>query len=269
MDLPSLVVGAVLGTIFGFVGERTLPRVWRFLFRPKDLKTHVELDADPPTTIRFQTDPAIFEADLPNWIGAAYMLPAGDIADFGPPPSAYCREWREWARARHGVDAGATKVQVIVEGRAESTVVIDRVEVNVWQRVAPIEGTLVRCLVGGAALQPRELGVRLDDERPQAEYFREAGPEGGTSESFTFKLAPGDVEIFRLYATAEEHYVEWTASLHYLVDGARKSIELDDGGEPFKTTGISRAKRVFDSIGDGQWRRGDGWARRFRSRSSR
>jgi hypothetical protein len=74
-------------------------------------------------------------------------------------------------------------------------------------------------------------------------------------ESFTFKLAPGDIELFRLYATAERHYVEWTASLHYLVDGVRKSIELDNGGGPFKTTGISPTKRVVDSIGDGRWER--------------
>jgi hypothetical protein len=255
MDLPSLVVGAALGAVFGFVAQRTLPPVWRFLVRPKDLKAHVELDAEPPTTIHFQTDPAVFEADLPNWIGAAYMLPDRDIADFGPPPSAYCREWREWARARHGVDAGATKVQVIVEGRAESTVVIDRLEVNVWQRVAPVEGTLVRCVTGGAALQPRELGVRLDDERPQATYFRAPGNEGETSDSFTFRLAAGDVEVFRLYAIAERHYVEWTATLHYAVDGLRKQIELDDGGEPFKTSGISRAKREFNRGVDGRWQR--------------
>jgi hypothetical protein len=271
VDLPSLVVGAVLGAVFGFVAERTLPQVWRFVLRPKDLRTHVELDAEPPT-VRFLTDPAIFEADFPNWIGAEYMLPDGDIADFGPPPSAYCREWREWARAHNGVDARASKVQIIVEARAENTVVIDRLEVNVWNRARPIQGTLVRCLVGGAALQPRELGVRLDDERPQAAYFREAGNESGTTESFTFKLGPGDVEVFRLYAIAERHYVEWTATLHYAVDGVRKSIELDDGGEPFKTTGTSGAKRAFDSIGDGRWRptsrreRALGHARRLRRR---
>ena len=110
---------------------------------------------------------------------------------------------------------------MIVEGRAESTVVIDRLEVNVWRRAGPVEGTLVRCLVGGAALQPRELGVRLDDERPQAAYFREGRQR-------------------------ERHERE----LHVQA--------RDDGGEPFKTTGISRAKRVFDSIGDGQWQRGNG-----------
>jgi hypothetical protein len=175
VDLTSLVVGALLGAVFGFFADRMLPPVWRSITRPKELEAHVEVDQ----TIRFELDPAVFEADLPNWIGAAYMLPDRDIAEFGPPASEFCREWREWARAQRGVDARATNVQVTVERLGENTVVIDGLEVNVWKRTPAVEGTLVECLVGGAAIQPRELGVRLDDERPQAAYFREPGTRVG------------------------------------------------------------------------------------------
>jgi hypothetical protein len=249
----ALIVFTALATaVIGFVVVRYGPGLERFLGR-RPVRARVELDAVAPR-IATQLDPAVFESGLPNWEAYGYVFPLR-IEEVGIPPSSLCREWREWARPKGGVDGRWTKVQVMVEGRAEGQVVIDRLDVEVLGRHEPKSGTYVFCPVGGASASPREISIRLDND-PSSVGFIEQGYEPATE--FLFTLGKGEVETFRIYAMTDRYYCEWIARLSYVADDKRGSIEISDEGEPFRTTGITNAQAYVWS--DGGWTEHDDFA---------
>ena len=145
------------------------------------------------------------------------------------------------------MDADVTKVQVIVEGTAER-VTIDSMEIDVQHRAEPLRGAHALCQVGGASASPREILVELDPNPPRVRYFSQGGDP---SEPFLFTLGKDEAETFRIYAVAAACYCEWVASLHYVVDGKRMTLAIDDGGEPFRTTGSRDAQNYIWS--EGAW----------------
>jgi hypothetical protein len=244
-EVTLIVVGAVATAVVGFIVIRYGPSVERFLGR-RPVRARVELDAVPPR-IGTQSDPAVFEAGFPNWEAYGYVFPL-NIDEVGIPPTSICREWREWARPKGGVDARWTKVQVVVEARTEGQVLIDRVEIELLRKREPISGTYAFCPVGGASASPREIFVRLDDDPPSIRFV-ERGDEPVTE--FLFTLGHGEVETFRVYAVAERRYCEWIARLSYVANGRRDFIEISDEGDPFRTTGVTNAQ-AYAWMGD-EW----------------
>jgi hypothetical protein len=77
MEFGSLVVGAVVGTVIGWMGSEFLPILWR------------RIQQRPPVIIHVETNPAIFEAGLPPWIGYSFVFPGEGIP--GPPPPGPCQ----------------------------------------------------------------------------------------------------------------------------------------------------------------------------------
>lgn len=244
-EVTLIVVGAVATAVVGFIVIRYGPSVERFLGR-RPVRARVELDAVAPR-IATQADPGVFEADFPNWEAYGYVFPTG-IDEIGVPPTAICREWREWARPKGGVDARWTKVQIVVEGRCEGQVLIDRLEIELMGKREPISGTYAFCPVGGASASPREIMLRLDDDPPSVSFV-ERGDEPVTE--FLFTLGQGEVETFRIYAVTERHYCEWIARLSYVANGKRDFIEISDEGDPFRTTDITNA-RAYAWLGN-EW----------------
>jgi hypothetical protein len=60
VDLASIVAGAIVGTVIGWMGKEFLPPLWR------------RIQGRPPVIIHVETNPAVFEAGLPR--GSATAL---------------------------------------------------------------------------------------------------------------------------------------------------------------------------------------------------
>ena len=223
MDVASTVVGAAIGTVIGWMGKEFLPPLWR------------RIQGRPPVIIHVETNPAVFEAGLPPWIGYGFVF-AGDFQP-GPPPPGPCQEWWAWAKESGGVDAGITKLRLTLIGDESATVVIDALRVAVTKKRDPLDGAYIVCTVGGAEITTRHIAVDLDlFGEPTTRYVRDGGESTGR---FGFQLARGEVEIFNIEARAEGSYCEWVAELFLLVDGKRQTISISDEGRPFRTTAPS------------------------------
>jgi len=235
MEFGSLVVGAVVGTVVGWMGNEFLPLLWR------------RIRQRPPVIVHVETNPAIFEAGLPPWIGYGFVFP-GEVSP-GPPPSGPCQDWWAWAREHGGVDAGTTKLRLTLVGDDRVTVLVDALQVTIMHQTSPLAGSYAICPVGGADISTRHIAVDLDgSSQPMTTYIKDGG---GSAGRFAFQLAAGQVEVFNIEARAEFSYCEWQAELFLLVDGQRKTIVIDDDGRSFRTTAASDATML--SWTDGQW----------------
>ena len=86
MDLASIVAGAIVGTVIGWMGKEFLPPLWR------------RIQGRPPVIIHVETNPAVFEAGLPPWIGYGFVF--ADEVQPGRPPPGPCQEWWAWGRVQ-------------------------------------------------------------------------------------------------------------------------------------------------------------------------
>jgi hypothetical protein len=236
VEIVSLVVGAVIGTVIGWMGSEFLPILWR------------RIQQRPPVIIHVETNPAIFEAGLPPWIGYGFVFPGEGSP--GPPPLGPCQDWWAWAREHGGIDAGTTKLRLTLVGDDRVTVLVDALQVTIMHQGSPLTGSHVVCPVGGAALSIRRITVDLDgSSQPMTTYI---GDSGGLAARFAFQLARGQVEVFNIEAHAERSYCEWQAELFLLVDGKRKTMVIDDNGRSFRTTAASDANML--SWAGEQWK---------------
>jgi hypothetical protein len=80
--------------------------------------------------------------------------------------------------------------------------------------------------------------------------YRDAG--GGYLKSLGFSLKKGEVERIQIEARAAAMVCSWSAELHLLVDGHRRTIEITDAGKPFQTAGIDDLEPY---IWDGGWKK--------------
>ena len=199
--MQSVTIAAVLllliGAVIAYVVPRVLPHIARFLHRPAALRTRVEHDPEPPLAthepqvvtsesrkldvhfpkISSEVDPAVFEHGFPNWESYGYVFDLG-LNQLGSPPTNVCREWRTWARSLGGVDANATKLQLTLEGRNDSEIRIDRLEIDVTRRREPLQGIHAVCPVGGAAASPRQIYVDLDADPPRVQFVERGDAPG-------------------------------------------------------------------------------------------
>ncbi len=223
MDFGSAVTGAVVGTVIGWMGNEFLPMLWR------------RIQGRPPVIIHVETNPAIFEAGLPPWMGYGFVFPE-EVA-LGPPPSGPCQNWWAWAKENGGVDAAITKLRLTLVGDDKATVLVDALQVTIMNQGDPLDGEYVVCPVGGADITVRHIAVDLDgSSQPVTRYVKDGGESTGR---FAFQLARGQVEVFNIEAHAGYSSCEWQAELLLLVDGKRRTIAITNDGKSFRTTAVS------------------------------
>lgn len=216
----GVLAGALLSSVVAWAVAYFAPGIWKKLARRPPLIVHVE------------TDPAIMYAGQPNWDGFAFVsdrIPS----HIGQPPGPVCREWRRWISGAGIFDADRTELRVSLLGKTDSTVLVDGVRVISLARGSP-HGTKYMCPVGGAEGSPRRLELDLD-WNPGVVRFVAAGDE--PTGPFLLTLARNEVEVLLIEARASRAAVEWTAELLFLVDGKRMTVELNDAGGPFRTSG--------------------------------
>ncbi|MBO3752153.1 hypothetical protein J5X84_39345 [Streptosporangiaceae bacterium NEAU-GS5] len=189
------------------------------------IATNVEessTEADP-VKVAVETNPAKVGAFSDMRQGMVIPL----VKEVHDSPGEGCGNFHDWARAKHGVDADATRMQITVQGRAAGETLISKMRVIIVQRLAPIKGLTVECPSAGS-VSLRLLAVDLDQRNPQLEY---AGKR-----PFGFTIAAGETETFIVTALASKAHYLWRIEMDVVAGETKSVIQVDDNGKPFETT---------------------------------
>jgi hypothetical protein len=227
------VVGGVYALAAGALGEDTKA--------PVSMTVDVNPAASDPTELSIS--PVSFW--FPRTLAGLGRAPGSSSA-----PSDSCRQWRPWALANGGYDAGTTRMDLFVQAHAGSAVVVEGMDVSVRRRPRA-RGVNLICPSGGATPNRRRIFVNLDRDPPQALY---AGiEERPNPRPLQFTLRETETEILEVSAYTRRCLCTWRGSLRLLVNGRRMTLPIDDHGEPFRTAATGHSDSyVWESSG---WRR--------------
>ncbi|MGN9757933.1 helix-turn-helix domain-containing protein [Streptomyces sp. SD31] len=156
-----------------------------------------------------------------------------------PPPPAP-QDAGTWAAAENAVHGGQTMVEIAVQGRTSTAVVLEALRVRVVGRSAPLEGTSYAMDNGcGGALTPRYFDVDLDKDRPIARPAD--GNDTGTpipAMKLPYRVSAEDPEVLLVDARTESCDCGWYLELDWSSQGRTGTIRIDDHGRPFRTTSV-------------------------------
>lgn len=218
----SGLVGAVLGLLVtGLLHPLAdrLEQVSRRLWRVRPLLVHIEQDR------------RLIWAGSPPWVPAAVWVPT--LPTDAPPADA--NDWSAWAARLGGHDADVTMLQVTLQARRDVAVVVDRPAVRHCRSELSL-GAVLLCPVGGADLLPRRIELDFDtfDGDVAVPRFLDYDEEAQLP---ALALAGGEIERFHIWAVARTGLHQWQMELPLLVDGRRRRIVLNDGGDAFRLAG--------------------------------
>lgn len=157
-------------------------------------------------------------------------------AQVPPPPTA--QDAATWASAQGALHGGDTMVQISVQGRSSTAVVLEALRVRVVGRAAPAEGNSYAMDNGcGGALTPREFSVNLDADRPVAHSVPGFDGENEIPAiQMPYRVSAEDPEILLVTARTVTCDCSWYLELDWSSQGRKNTVRIDDGGKPFRTT---------------------------------
>jgi hypothetical protein len=155
-------------------------------------------------------------------------------------------------------------VQISVQGRSSTAVVLEALRVRVVSRGAPAAGTAYAMDQGcGSDLSPRRFTVDLDVDRPIArpKDSNDSADSTGSGHSvpavrFPYRVSAEDPEVLLVDATAQTHDARWYLELDWSSQGRTGTVRIDDHGRPFRTTGTEGMPRYWygtDDAGARAW----------------
>ncbi|MEI7031190.1 helix-turn-helix domain-containing protein [Streptomyces pratensis] len=188
-----------------------------------------------------------------NGCGHSYLVDRSPSAVPPPPVEA---DAGSWARKLGAVHAGETGVRITVQGRDERAVVLEALHIRVVERRSPAAGRVYRMSSGcGGALTPRAFDVDLDAPRPVARSV--PGNDSGEpieALAFPYRVSASDPEVLLITGRTVGCDCDWVAELTWSSGGLSGTVRLDDGGRPFRTSGV-REPVVYDyDTAAGRWR---------------
>lgn len=171
-----------------------------------------------------------------------------------PPPPVEA-DAASWAGALGAVHAGEAGVRITLQGKDERAVVLEALRIRVVERRSPAEGRVYRMSSGcGGALTPRMFDVDLDAPRPVARSV--AGNDSGEpieAVAFPYSVSVTDPEVLLITGRTVGCDCDWFAELTWSAGGRSGTVRVDDGGRPFRTSGV-RGRPVLDyDTGTGRW----------------
>ncbi|WP_442817106.1 helix-turn-helix domain-containing protein [Streptomyces sp. NBC_01334] len=173
-----------------------------------------------------------------------------------PPPPAE-QDAGPWATAQGAVHGRETNVEISVQGRNSTAVVLTALRVRVVGRAAPVPGTAYAMDQGcGGSLSKRYFAVDLDKDRPVAHSV--AGNDAGTpipAVSLPYRVSSTDPEVLLVTARTETCACDWYLELDWSSQGRTGTVRIDDRGRPFRTSGIKGLPRYWYGTenGERQW----------------
>ncbi|MFJ9241150.1 helix-turn-helix domain-containing protein [Streptomyces sp. NPDC101776] len=170
-----------------------------------------------------------------------------------PPPPAQ-EGAGAWAAHQHAVHGRETDVEISVQGRTSTAVVLEALRVHVVGRAAPVHGTAYAMDQGcGGEVTPRYFGVDLDARRPLARPV--AGSSLGTpvpAAHLPYRVSAQDPEVLLVKARTGTCDCRWYLELDWSSQGRTGTLRIDDHGKPFRTTSVKGLPRY--------WYSANGWA---------
>ncbi|WP_258044311.1 hypothetical protein [Streptomyces sp. SM11] len=187
-----------------------------------------------------------------NGCGHSYLV---DRAPAAVPPPPVEADAAPWAGALGAVHAGETGVRITLQGRDERAVVLESLRIRVVERRPPAKGRVYRMSSGcGGALTPRMFDVDLDVPRPVARSV--AGNDSGEpieAVAFPYSVSVTDPEVLLITGRTVGCDCDWFAELAWSSGGRSGTVRIDDGGRPFRTSGV-RGRPVLDhDTATGRW----------------
>ncbi|MEU2332473.1 helix-turn-helix domain-containing protein [Streptomyces sp. NPDC006654] len=174
-----------------------------------------------------------------------------------PPPPAP-QDAGTWAATQNAVHGGDTIVEVSVQGRSSTAVVLEGLRVRVVGRTAPAPGIAYSMADGcGGGLTPRYFDVNLDKDRPIARPVAGEGPDGKTVSTMhlPYRVSATDPEVLRVQASTVGCDCRWYLELDWSSQGRSGTVRIDDHGQPFRTSSIKGLPHYWYGFVDGvrQW----------------
>ena len=193
--------------------------------------------------------PLTWTADSQVWeIGCDhdYVI---DKAPKDVPPPPVQQDAGAWAATQHAVHGGQTNVEISVQGRTSTAVVLAALRVRVVGRTAPAPGTAYSMAQGcGGDITPRYFGVNLDAHRPLVK------PEPGSDRGRTvpvvrlpYRVSATDPEVLLVKARTGTCDCRWYLELDWSSQGRTGTLRIDDHGKPFRTSGIKGLRHLWYS----------------------
>ncbi|WP_411090373.1 helix-turn-helix domain-containing protein [Streptomyces sp. 049-1] len=180
--------------------------------------------------------------------GHDYVI-AKEPAQVPPPPAP--QDAAPWAATQNAVHGGETLVQLTVQGRSDTAVVLEALRVRVSGRTAPAEGSAYAMDQGcGGAVTPRSFAVDLDKDRPLARAV--AGNDSGTpipAVRMPYRVSAKDPEVLLVTAGTRTCDCRWYLELDWSSQGRTGTVRIDDNGRPFRTSAIKGLPRyTYDTL---------------------
>ncbi|MFI6810076.1 helix-turn-helix domain-containing protein [Streptomyces luteogriseus] len=209
----------------------------------------------PPSGGSATAPPLTWSADSQAWeLGCAhdYVItrPPGQVA---PPPVP--QDAGTWAASQNAVHGGETLVELTVQGRTDTAVVLEALRVRVVGRTAPAQGNVYAMDRGcGGSITPRSFDVNLDKDRPIARAV--AGSDAGTpipAVSMPYRVSARDPEVLLVNARTQGCDCRWYLELDWSSQGRTGTVRIDDKGRPFRTSGIKGLPRYVYETSARAW----------------
>ncbi|MCX5051946.1 MULTISPECIES: helix-turn-helix domain-containing protein [unclassified Streptomyces] len=192
--------------------------------------------------------PLTWTTDSQIWDGGcAHDYVIGKEPDQVPPPPVP-QDAAGWAATQGAVHGRQTMVQISVQGKSSTAVVLEALRVRVVSRGTPLKGTTYDMAQGcGGGLGPRYFDVNLDINRPIARAVSGADDRGNPAPAvkFPYRVSAQDPEVLLATATTEMYDCAWYLELDWSSQGRTGTVRIDDHGRPFRTSSIKGLPRYW------------------------
>ncbi|GAA4321105.1 helix-turn-helix transcriptional regulator [Streptomyces venetus] len=208
-----------------------------------------------PTTGKAPATPLTWSANSQAWkFGCGHDYVIGKPPEQVPPPPAP-QDAGTWAATQGAVHGRETIVELSVQGRTDTAVVLEALRVRVVGRTAPVRGNTYAMDHGcGGSLTPRYFDVNLDKDRPIAHAV--PGSDTGTpipAVRMPYRVSATDPEVLLVTARTTGCDCRWYLELDWSSQGRRGTVRIDDAGRPFRTSGIEGLPRYGYDTSARQW----------------
>ncbi|GAB2721077.1 helix-turn-helix domain-containing protein [Streptomyces bullii] len=191
-----------------------------------------------PLTVR--TSPYVWEGSCTQ-----HYLINRPPTEVGPPPLE--QDAPAWVAVTRAVSSGEQFLEITVQGTGEETVLIEDLKVRTVGKRAPLPWNDYAMGVGcGGDVRTRAFTVDLDAPRP--DLVPKAGQDG-----FPAKVSESDPEVYHVKAKASAYDVSWYLELKWSSGGRHGTVELNDAGRPFRTSGNQGRPAYEFPVGGQKW----------------
>jgi hypothetical protein len=190
---------------------------------------------DEPPPVAVTMDRAVRGSRVPP-VGSVHFVfknrPIKTLRRSRVPNPGDAKMWDEWARRNRGVGSNATAVELIVEGLAPHPVRLTNIEIEMVRRAPPPRGVSVHPHPG--SIGRHDFAVNLDESRPTVRAVRRKKNEPAVD--FPYTVSQSRAEFWLLVARTRSCDCSWLLVVHWLYQGEKGIIRLDDEGDtPFRT----------------------------------